>query len=382
MKTHQQSLNQCEALIEGGRCSNPAQYRRSHWHLCRECRQRPAYRLEARVLPGGTIETAPKREVEEHEAMRILSLGAGVQSTALALMSRDGMFDLSVDAAVFADTQWEPKAVYRHLAWLVGELGEALPVYRVSIGDIRADYVRSVERPGERNDSPLTLGRLEARDGRLVDVGQIVLPRARASKRIASMPFHVRNPEGEPAMLRRQCTREYKIEPIRAALRHLTGRKPRQRKGETTVEQWIGISLDEWHRMGSSDTPWITHRYPLVEKRLTRRDCLEWLALRGYPEPTKSSCVGCPFHDNRYWRQVRDHAPDEWADAVDFDVTIRNLSEQGVDCDAFLHRQLVPLDQADLRTKAEQLMDAGQLPLVLEMPELSEVTCDTQHCFT
>jgi len=66
MKTHQQSLNQCEALIEGGRCPNPATHRRSHWHLCRECRQRPAYRLEARVLPGGTIETAPKSEVEEY----------------------------------------------------------------------------------------------------------------------------------------------------------------------------------------------------------------------------------------------------------------------------------------------------------------------------
>ena len=50
---------QCEALVEGGRCPNPAQYRRSHWHLCRECRKRPAYRLEARVLPGGKIETAP-----------------------------------------------------------------------------------------------------------------------------------------------------------------------------------------------------------------------------------------------------------------------------------------------------------------------------------
>lgn len=52
-------LGQCEALIapDGRRCERPAELRRSHWTLCRQCRKRPAYRLEARVLPGGKIET-------------------------------------------------------------------------------------------------------------------------------------------------------------------------------------------------------------------------------------------------------------------------------------------------------------------------------------
>jgi len=59
------ALPQCEAIIEGGRCPNLATHRRSHWHLCRECRRRPAYRLEARVLPGGKIETAPRSETSE-----------------------------------------------------------------------------------------------------------------------------------------------------------------------------------------------------------------------------------------------------------------------------------------------------------------------------
>jgi hypothetical protein len=52
----------------------------------------------------------------------ILSLGAGVQSTTLALMTARG--DLSPGfpqptAAVFADTGWEPASVYRHLRWLI-----------------------------------------------------------------------------------------------------------------------------------------------------------------------------------------------------------------------------------------------------------------------
>jgi len=46
--------------------------------------------------------------------MRLLSLGAGVQSTVLALMSADGTLP-KVDGAVFADTGWEPKRVYEHL---------------------------------------------------------------------------------------------------------------------------------------------------------------------------------------------------------------------------------------------------------------------------
>ena len=38
----------------------------------------------------------------------MLSLGAGVQSSTLLLMAREG--ELELDAAVFADTRWEPAA--------------------------------------------------------------------------------------------------------------------------------------------------------------------------------------------------------------------------------------------------------------------------------
>ena len=61
----------------------------------------------------------------------ILSLGAGVQSTTLALMAARG--DLSPGfpqpmAAVFADTGWEPASVYRHLRWLIAAIGSTLPI--------------------------------------------------------------------------------------------------------------------------------------------------------------------------------------------------------------------------------------------------------------
>lgn len=52
------------------------------------------------------------------EAISVLSLGAGVQSTTLLLMACHGEFDEQPVEAIFADTGWEPAAVYRHLDWL------------------------------------------------------------------------------------------------------------------------------------------------------------------------------------------------------------------------------------------------------------------------
>ena len=53
--------------------------------------------------------------------LRILSLGAGVQSSALALMIEKGQVPM-VDAAIFADVKGEPKSVYTHLDWLEKQL--------------------------------------------------------------------------------------------------------------------------------------------------------------------------------------------------------------------------------------------------------------------
>lgn len=51
--------------------------------------------------------------------LRVLSLGAGVQSSALLLMADEGRFgDDKPDVAIFADTQCEPSYVYENLTKL------------------------------------------------------------------------------------------------------------------------------------------------------------------------------------------------------------------------------------------------------------------------
>lgn len=261
--------------------------------------------------------------------MRVISLGAGVQSTTVLLLANHGELPgAPVDYAIFADTGWEPAAVYEHLAWL--ERVSEIPVLRVSKGDLRSDALD-------------------------------------ATRRFAAMPVFVFNEAGGEGQVRRQCTREYKIAAIHAKLRELLGVGPRARIAPGTVESLLGISLDEVERMSPSRERWVTVRWPLVEMRMTRHDCVNWLARHGYPTPPKSACIGCPFHGNATWRDMKLNRPEEWADAVDFDERLREVpprpGERGeISSHRYLHRKRIPLREVDLSTAA----DAGQGDLFAE----------------
>lgn len=255
--------------------------------------------------------------------MRVLSLGAGVQSSTLLLMAVHG--EIQVDRAIFADTGWEPRAVYDWLETLMPIAERAgIPIDVVSAGNIRERALA-------------------------------------ASTRIASMPLYARNKEGKPGMLQRQCTQEYKTAPVRARIRELLGIKRTLRRGIDPATVVIGISRDEGERMRDSDVAYIRHEYPLVDRHITRADCVRWMADRGYLEPPKSACIGCPFTDNARWRAMRDERPDEWVDAVDFDARVRRMNR--IDGDVYLHRQMVPLPMVDLSTKHERIVASGQVDM-------------------
>lgn len=250
--------------------------------------------------------------------IRVLSLGAGVQSTTLALLAVQGELPLP-DAAIFADTGWEPQAVYNHLDRLAAVLAAAgVPLHRVSAGNLRNDLINPAHR-------------------------------------YASVPYYVRNSDGSEGMGRRQCTSEYKLAPIGRKVRELLGaRAPDYRrvpKGRT-AEQWIGFSTDEIHRVpgDKNAVSYVRPRYPLLDLGMDRKACLRWLGARGWTSVVKSACVGCPFHGNRQWREMRDHRPEEWADAIAFDQAIRKGGARGLPLngEAFLHRSRVPLELAPI----------------------------------
>lgn len=307
--------------------------------------------------------------------LRILSLGAGVQSTAILVlvglaktltrveMSRRISRDVDtetydrlrgLDCAIFADTGWEPRAVYEHLDRVEKELAApaGVPIYRESAGNIRTDALDP-------------------------------------EKRFATMPLYVKSPTDEEGMIRRQCTSEYKLKPIKARVRELLGYvHPTPVPRGVYVEQWIGISLDEVHRAKDSDVKYARHVFPLLDLRMTRKDCERVLAAYDFGETPKSACVGCPFHGNRAWRELRDNHPGEWADAVEFDRAIRggsaraNAQGQQLRGEAYLHRSRVPLAEAPIekRGRVEARDDQYDLFDTLADDEMEMTGCSPFAC--
>jgi hypothetical protein len=263
--------------------------------------------------------------------LRVLSLGAGVQSTTLALMAAHHEIE-PPDCAIFADTQAEPAAVYEHLRWLMSANVLPFPVHVVSAGSLRNQIVTGAVGPQMRIDG--------------------------------HPPFFT--PGG---MVHRQCTHDFKITPLKREIKRLAGLSPRARgPKELIVEQWFGISRDEAQRMRASDTAWISFSYPLIDLGMTRRDCLSWLDSKGYARPKKSACTFCPYRSDAEWDDLRQHDWVAWDEAVEIDRLIRpGDTHRARGREWFLHRSLRPLDEVPLTA-----LDAGQ-------PDLFGNEC-SGHC--
>ena len=241
--------------------------------------------------------------------LRVLSLGAGVQSTTIALMAARGEIP-APDCAIFADTGDEPRAVYEHLAWLASPGILPFPIH--------------VAKMPRTLKSALIAGDEEAR-----------------------LPVHI----SAGGMKQRQCTRNWKIRPIRRMIREALGVGPRAYVAPDTVESWIGISTDEIERIKPSGCRFIHNRHILVEARMSRQACYTWLEERQYRRPPKSRCKYCPFQDNEGWRSLRDSA-DEWDEVVELDGWLREPAQVArFHGEVYLHPSRVPLAQADLTVK-------------------------------
>lgn len=304
---------------------------------------------------------------QDTPALRLLSLGAGVQSTTLLLLAAEGRLP-RIDGAVFSDTGWEPRAVYEHLNRLEREVAEpaGIPIYRVSGGNIRDDALDPEHRfasmplhvlgpcqvcTGHKDDAPGHVEDLTGEvDGQAYERYSGVCPRCKGSGK-------------QEGLSRRQCTSEYKLKPIKRQVRRLLGYPhPTRVPRGVFAEQWIGISRDEFHRAKDSGIRYLCSVFPLLylggaadgREGWTRDDCARYLRSRGWESTPKSACVGCPFSGNSRWRLLRDHFPDEWADAVEFDHAIRTGNARGTAMghslrgEAFLHRSKKPLDQAPI----------------------------------
>ena len=202
-----------------------------------------------------------------------------------------------VDCAIFADTQSEPKAIYEWLDWLESQL--PFPVHRVTAGNLRADILADEKK--------------EAR---------YMLPTFTA----------------DGGMGKRQCTAHYKLTPIRRKIRELGA------TSKNICTKLIGISLDEAWRMKPSDNLYSVNVWPLVELKMTRYHCIEWMMDNYGRIPAKSACTFCPFGDNERLRKL---PADEFGEVVYLDDFIRDRGgTPGIA--QYLRPDRIPLRDIDL----------------------------------
>ena len=260
--------------------------------------------------------------------VRVLSLGAGVQSSTLAILCEKGIIE-KPDFAIFADTQAEPKAVYDYLQYLKGIL--SFPVHVITHGDIVDDMLKS---------------------------------------QFVSAPLYVLHADGSKGIGKRQCTADYKIKPINKAVRRILGYKKNQRiKHE--VEMLIGISVDEIQRMKTSPEKWVTNRYPLIEQmNFTRQDCIEFMEKNNIKKPPRSACYICPYRNDLEWHILKNDYPNEWEKAVDFDEKIRSI-KTGMKGKQYLHKSCKPLKDVVLNP----LFENKQLGIFSGMQNECEGMC-------
>jgi hypothetical protein len=200
----------------------------------------------------------------------VISYGGGVQSTALVVLSLSEQW--RVDEIVHVDLMdAESPATREYVArfreWLQREHGRDITVIE------RNMYRDMLDNPG-----------------------------------FTPVPWRIADGS---AMLSRQCTRQYKVQPLQ---RYLYDRYP----GDC-IRLMLGISVDEFHRMRDSSAARIEHVYPLVDARLTRWQCREIIERAGLAVPSKSSCWFCPYRTPGSQLVLLQHYPQlrEMADALE-----------------------------------------------------------------
>jgi hypothetical protein len=240
--------------------------------------------------------------------MKVISLGWGVQSFALCALSALGVLP-RVDFALHSDTGWERTETLEFAARWTPWLEER---------GIRVVTVRS-EMYGQKWDE---------------------------WKGVFIPAFTTYENGACSGMLRRQCSGRWKIDPIR---RWQSAELKRRglKKTPGVIESWLGFTLDEAHRVSGYGVKYITKRYPfleMLERPWTRGMVVQWLRENDLEVPVKSSCIICPFHSDRLWREMQLADNGNWERAIEVDRAIRHR-RPGYLC--YLHGSRKPLEEHD-----------------------------------
>lgn len=236
--------------------------------------------------------------------MKILSCGAGMQSTALALMACANKLILEgkaaefnfqyqdkvpvYDAIMFCDLGLEPSWVMDQV-YFIKEACEwaGIPFY-VLQSTLYKDYINNFGK-----------------------------------SRVVSIPFWSVDEEGKKGKMMRNCTLDYKINiMIKFTRMELLGYKKGQRTKQEDLkahEMHLGFSKEEERRCKDNPHKMFVNKFPLCEMGLERKDNYAYIKDVWGLETKASACCFCPFHRNYFFKYIKQHHKDEYEKTVEFD---------------------------------------------------------------
>lgn len=227
--------------------------------------------------------------------MKILSCGAGMQSTALALMSCENKIKGIVhpevpvyDLIVFCDLGKEPPWVYDQVDFIAEKCNEAGIEFKVLQTDLYDDYVEKF-----------------------------------GNARVVSIPFWTINEDGKKGKMMRTCTMEYKIGAIQKYVRtELLGYQFRERTKTEDLkahEMHIGFSYEEKHRCKENPHKMFVNVFPLVEMQKERKHNFAYILDVWGLETKASACNICPFHRNYFFKHLKENHPEDYQGIIIMD---------------------------------------------------------------
>lgn len=236
--------------------------------------------------------------------MKVLSCGAGMQSTALALMScanklilenRSGDFGFVYedkvpvyDVVLFCDLGLEPSWVY--------------------------DQVHFIQSACEWAGIPFYILKSNLYEDYLHDFG---------NKRVVSIPFWSVDENGKKGKMMRNCTLDYKINIMQKFVRQeILGYLKGQRTRDEDIkahEMHLGFSKEEERRCKENPHKMFVNKFPLCEMNLVRADNYAYIKDVWGLDTKASACCFCPFHTNYFFDFMKRNNKYEYEKTVAFD---------------------------------------------------------------
>ena len=235
-------------------------------------------------------------------SMKILSCGAGQQSTALALMSCEKAMNKKeiyplvpvYDAVLFCDLGGEREWVYRQVDFIAMCCKEAgIPFYVLKDKNLKEDYLTNY-----------------------------------GTARVCTIPFWSIDENGKKGKMTRHCTIDYKIVQMQNFVRWnlLRYRKGQRTKPEDIQahEMHIGFTYEEQQRIFDSKHKLFVNKFPMVEMGLTRADNYAYVKEHWGLETKGSACQFCPFHSNYFFSECKHSCQKDYQVILDIDEKLEH----------------------------------------------------------